>query len=114
MFLWHQNIKKEKMGDTQKQIVVGKNHDGSKIRKTVYGYTIEELEDNYLNLKLKHKQGIDLSQSSIPFGDYAFKWYKLYKSNKSAKTQEMYLNLINNHIDMIADMDITKIHNNDI
>lgn len=109
-----QKYKKRKDGRYSRQLIVGKNPDGSKIRKTVYGYTIEELEDNYLNLKLKHKQGIDLSQSSIPFGDYAFKWYKLYKSNKSAKTQEMYLNLINNHIDMIADMEIAKIHNDDI
>jgi len=67
-----------------------------------------------LNLKLKLKQGIDLSQSKIFFGDYAFKWFSLYKSNKSAKTQEMYLNLIDNHIDLIADMDITKIQNDDI
>lgn len=109
-----QKYKKRKDGRYSRQIVIGRNPDGSKIRKTVYGYTIEELENNYLDLKLKLKQGIDLSQSVIIFGEYAFKWFQLYKSNKSAKTQEMYLNLISNHIDLIADMDITKIHNDDV
>lgn len=41
VFIWHKNIKKRKDGRYSRQLIVGKNPDGSKIRKTVYGYTIE-------------------------------------------------------------------------
>lgn len=109
-----QKRKKRADGRYSKQLVVGKNPDGSKIRKTVYGYTLKELDDNYLDMKIKYKQGIDITHTKLPFGEYAIKWYELYKSEKSAKTQEMYLNLLDNHIDLIADMDLTKIQTDDI
>lgn len=109
-----QKYKRRKDGRIQKQLVVGRTKEGKKIVKTIYAQTEQELEDKYIELKMKMKQGVDLTQTNITFGEYAVKWYSLYKAQKAPKTQEMYLNLITNHIDLLADMDITKISNDHV
>lgn len=107
-------VKKRKDGRYAKQIVVGRREDGTPIKKTAYGYTLKELEENYFKLQMKYKTGVNLAYNKTTFGDYAIEWFKIYKSTKSAKTQEMYLNLITNHIDSIADIEIDKMTTADI
>lgn len=80
----------------------------------VYGYTEKELNDNYIETQIKLKKGIKLKGQNILFGDYAVKWFYVYKSMKSEKTKDMYLNVLENHIDSIADIRICDITQDDI
>lgn len=80
----------------------------------VYGYTLKEVNDNYIEAQIKLKKGIKIKSQSILFGDYAIKWFHVYKSNKSEKTKDMYVNVIENHIDSIADIPIGMVTSDDI
>lgn len=102
------NLKKRKDGRYRKSI---KTPEGIVY---VYGYTIEELNDNYIQAQIKLKRGVKIKSQNILFGDYAVKWYYAYKSNKQEKTKDMYLNVLNNHIDYLADMKLGEITSDDV
>lgn len=106
--------KKRSDGRYQRNIIIGKSENGRNKYKTIYARTLEELNDKVLDTKIKLKKGIDLSNKSISFGEYAIKYYKLYKADLEDKTKDMYLNIIDNHIDSLADINIDKIAANDI
>ena len=80
----------------------------------VYGYTEKELNDNYIDVQIKLKKNIKIKKQKIMFGDYAIKWFEVYKANKSEKTKDMYYNIIFNHIDVLADISIGDITPSDV
>lgn len=72
------------------------------VRQFIYGDSAEEVEDKYLELKLKIKKGMQLNDK-ITLGELAIEWYDTYiKDNKSQQTQYMYKAVINNHITEFA------------
>ena len=67
-------------------------------KKFIYGATEAEVEVKYTEMKYKHHQGYDVN-SNPTFEEYTIVWYKAFKAGEGAlKTQEMYRNCINNHI----------------
>lgn len=64
----------------------------------IYGSTPEEVEIKYTEMKYQYHKGYNISDN--PFlEEYMITWYNTYKKDKGAlKTQEMYRNVINNHI----------------
>ncbi len=64
----------------------------------IYGSTEEEVETKYTEMKYKHNKGYDVNNNPT-MESYMVTWYKTFKAGKGAlKTQEMYQNCINNHI----------------
>ena len=80
----------------------------------VYGRTEKELNDNYIEMQIKLRKGINIKDQKILFGDYCIQRYHIYKSMKREKTKDMYAILISNHIDSLADIPIGEITQVDI
>lgn len=80
----------------------------------VYGRTEKELNDNYIEMQIKLRKGINIKDQKILFGDYCIQWYHIYKNMKREKTKDMYAILISNHIDCLADIPISEITQVDI
>ena len=71
-----------------KQITLGYDLNGKQIRKWVHANTIRELNEKTEQLKLEWK--LTPNTSDVTFRRYSGEWFKAYKSNRSARTQEMY------------------------
>lgn len=80
----------------------------------VYGRTEKELNDNYIEMQIKLRKGINIKNQKILFGDYCIQWYHIYKNMKCEKTKDMYAILISNHIDSLADIPIGEITQVDV
>ncbi len=66
--------------------------------KFIYGSTPEEVEEKYDELKYQYRQGYNVDKNPT-LEDYMVLWYNTHKKGQGAlKTQEMYRNCINNHI----------------
>jgi len=64
----------------------------------IYGATPDEVEAKYIEMKYKHRQGYNVN-SNPTMEEYMVLWYNSFKKGKGAiKTQKMYQNCINNHI----------------
>ena len=64
----------------------------------IYGNTPEEVEYKYTEMKYQHHQGYNVNDNPT-LESYMVQWYSTFKKGKGAlKTQEMYQNCINNHI----------------
>ena len=76
------------MAKYNKQISLGYDSSGKRIRKWAHGETRSELNQNIFNLK-KEYEAIK-NPSNITFEKYSEKWINTYKSMKSPRTYEMY------------------------
>jgi len=66
--------------------------------KFIYGSTPEEVKEKYDELKYQYRQGYNVDKNPT-LEDYMILWYNTHKKGQGAlKTQEMYRNCINNHI----------------
>ena len=64
----------------------------------IYGATEPEVDAKYTDMKYKHHQGFNVNDNPT-LEEYMIIWYKAFKSGEGAiKTQKMYQNCINNHI----------------
>lgn len=69
-----------------------------KQKKFIYGSTPEEVEEKYNEMKYLKKRGYRVEKNPT-LEEYMIEWYQTYKKDKGAiKTQKMYQNCINNHI----------------
>lgn len=67
----------------------------------IYGSTPQEVEVKYTEMKYKYHQGHNVN-SNPTMEEYMTIWYNSFKKDEGAlKTQEMYRNCINNHINPI-------------
>ncbi len=64
----------------------------------LYGSSPEEIKGKYIEMKYKYQKGYDVNKNPT-LESYMIQWYNAYKKDEGAlKTQEMYRNCINNHI----------------
>lgn len=78
-------------------------------RQFIYGYSPEEVENQYIELKMKQKKGMQLNDD-VTMGELAVEWYDTYiKGEKAQKTQNMYKSIINTHIAEFADYKLKDI-----
>lgn len=71
-----------------KNLSLGYDLQGKRIRKRIYADTLRELNEKIDALKIEQK--FTPNTSEVMFGEYAQKWFLAYKSNRSARTVEMY------------------------
>lgn len=58
--------------------------------QTIYSSNPKDLENQYIELKHLSNKGLSSEDNSLTVGEWADKWIKLYKSDKSDATQDMY------------------------
>ncbi len=58
--------------------------------ETIYSNNPKDLENQYIELKHLSNKGISSEDNSLTVGEWADKWLKLYKSDKSDATKDMY------------------------
>jgi integrase len=67
-------------------------------KRFIYGSTPEEVEQKYYEIRYKASRGHDVTKNPT-MEAYMIKWFNAYKKGEGAlKTQEMYRNCVNNHI----------------
>ena len=71
-----------------KNISLGYDLSGKRIRKWIHADTLRELNEKIDALKIQQK--FTPNTSEVTFGKYAQEWFQAYKSNRSARTVEMY------------------------
>lgn len=70
-------------------------------KKFIYGATEDEVDAKYTEMKFKYNQGYNVTDNPT-LKEYMIKWYNAFKKGEGAlKTQEMYQNIINNHINPV-------------
>lgn len=67
-------LKKRADGNYQRQITVGRNPDGSYIRKSIYAPTLKELEQKVADAKQKIQEGVVILDNRTTFADIANIW----------------------------------------
>ena len=111
-----QKYKKRKDGRYYTSIPSGKyDEKGKPILIHLYATTSGKLEEKVFETKLKLKQGDVLVPDKISVSDYADRWFKLYKSNRSLYTQALYRKTIKAHIKpCIGDILMCKLVKSDV
>ena len=75
-----------------KQISLGYDVNGKRIRKWIHANSIAELNRKIEQLKIEHQ--LTPNMSDITFGEYSERWMNAYKSNRSTQTRNMYANAL--------------------
>lgn len=75
-----------------KQISLGYDVNGKRIRKWIHASSIAELNKKIEQLKIEHQ--LTPNASDITFGEYSKRWMAAYKSNRSTQTRNMYANAL--------------------
>lgn len=75
------------MARYDKQISLGYNQDGLRIRKWIHADSQQELKRKERELLMRADKEVI---SKTYFGEYAQTWFKTYKSNKETRTREFY------------------------
>ncbi|MCT4544593.1 MAG: site-specific integrase [Vallitalea sp.] len=87
---------------------------GKRKFKTIYAYSIADLERKKADIIVKLEKGILVEDKGITVEQWANKWIDTYKTGKSYKTYQMYDNVIRNHINKelgsIKVKDLKQIH----
>lgn len=83
--------------------------DGSPILRTIYAKTIKALEDKLSEYRVQAMTGLRVFEASMTFGDYAEQWFVTHKATRSIQTRNMYRNILDVHIDLLADLPLDKI-----
>ncbi|MDD5934997.1 MAG: tyrosine-type recombinase/integrase [Clostridiales bacterium] len=85
--------------------------DGKPIRETVYAKSSSELEKKVAELNYEIEHGLYGTGKNTTFGEYAEHWLSVAKATKSLRTNNMYKNILKNHLDLLKHRkikDITK------
>lgn len=80
------------MAKYTKQITLGYDRSGNRVRKRVYANTKAELENIIYNAKRDFESSNDYSEMTL--NEYASIWLDVYKKNTSPRTYAMYSSLI--------------------
>lgn len=91
--------KKRKDGRYCANIQIGYNDSTGKRKfKTIYAYSIAELERKKAEVRVKLDKGILADDKGITIEQWSKTWLETYKKNKAYKTYQMYDNIVRNHI----------------
>lgn len=97
----------------EKKIMLGRDHNGTPIRKSITGRTIAELNQRIEDAKQKWMQMNDVSDS-ILFSTYAQRWLTSAKAVRSLNTQRMYKETFNKILPEIGDLYFSEITLSDL
>lgn len=80
----------------------------------LYGNTIKELDRKKIEMISKYEQGKSLKSNNVRFKDYKWIWYETKKPMISAKSQQSYKSILNNHFTLIDYKKVSEIKKTDI
>lgn len=75
-----------------RQISLGYDINGKRIRKWIHANSIREMNEKIEQLKLEHQ--LTPNMSDVTFGEYSKRWMAAYKANRSTQTKNMYANAL--------------------
>lgn len=90
--------KKRADGRYSTSVIIGYTEDGTARRKTLYGRTIAELDNNVAEFKSLKNKGIIIDDKNLTVAQWAEKWLELYKKDKAYNTYACYQRTIDAHI----------------
>ena len=106
--------RKRKDGRYETKIDVGKDANGKRIRETVYGKTIQELESSIAEIKHSLANNTYIRDKSCTFSQYADTFIDTKRLMVEPRTLEMYESILRNYSDPIANRKINDISRADI
>ncbi|MEG0166100.1 tyrosine-type recombinase/integrase [Anaerorhabdus sp.] len=106
--------KKRKDGRYSTSVFLGYNEDGKKVNKVVYGYSIQELEENKSQIIVKRASGLKMRKQGILFKTYAKNWFENKCKTIKPKSQLMYKTVLDNHCELINNLQLANITKADI
>lgn len=90
--------KKRKDGRYCSTVTIGRDENGVRKRKCIYGDTIRELEAQLADFKSLQNKGIVITDNKTTLAQWATEWLKVYRKGGAHNTREIYRNCIENHI----------------
>lgn len=93
-------------------VLIGYDEAGRMKRKWLSARTITELERKVAEVKLAINQGRDFLNENVIFGDYAERWFEVYKKNAGINTKQMYRHVLSllEPLDVIRVKEIRPMH----
>ena len=95
------------------QVLIGRDQDGRKKYKSIYGKTQKEVRAKERELRQKLERGLDVSAAPDTFGGWAERWKVIKEPSVAAGTYKMYLSALE-HLATIWDTPIEKVRKADI
>ena len=95
------------------QVYLGRDENGKRKYKTVYGATQKEADEKALQVKLAMKKGIDVASELDPFSKWAERWMNVKRAEVGYSRLCTYRSALT-HFAPIADKPISKIRTIDI
>lgn len=95
------------------QVYLGRDENGKRKYKTVYGSTQKEADEKALEIKLAMKKGIDVTSERDTFAEWAERWLSVKGTEVGHSQVEAYRHSLN-HLSPISDIPIAKIKAIDI
>ncbi len=103
-------------GRYRADVTIGFSADGKRIRKTIYGLTIKELDAKIADIKSMQNKGIVISDNKVTLAQWAKTWLDAYKQGVAYNTRELYRHVIDKHIITanVASLPLNKIKTVDL
>lgn len=89
---------KKDRGLYRKNIVMGRNPDGSYIRKNIYGKTKKELELKITEITQQLQNGIAVWENGITFAELSEIWIEQYNPMATERWKYLHHGIINKHL----------------
>jgi integrase len=106
--------RKRKDGRYYTNVDIGHDENGKRLRVSVYGRTIEEIDNNILKLKQDVKSGTHVKTSTTSFKQYSDRFLKEKEISSEAQTYLMYAQIVSKYGADLADRKLTAITRQDI
>lgn len=106
--------KKDSRGYYSTRVPLGYDETGKQIVKYIRAKTLWELNNKVAELKHQKSTGQVLVDSGMLFREYAEQWFAADKAMTSINTQQMYQNIIKNHLGNLALMKMKDLNHNAI
>lgn len=82
----------------QKNITLGRNPDGSYIRRTIYAKTQKELERKAAELVQQVSHGMCVAEDKTTFAALSKMWIRQFHPNMTERWRERQTGVLNNHL----------------
>jgi len=96
------------------QVYLGRDANGKRQYKTVYGLTQKEADEKALQIKLSMRKGLDVAAEKDTFADWTERWVELKQSEVSTGRMTSYKCILKHIIPVIGYMQLNKIKNIDM
>ena len=93
----------------KKSITVGRNPDGTPLRKYVYGKTIKEVEQKAAEVQKQLREGTLSADEHVRFIDIAHKWVDVAHPDIMPHTRRSYHTMIDRHLTPLHSMELKKL-----